>query len=245
MLAVLALAGCSTLEHQQMALEALREQVQKFSAELDRVDESLTALGGQVQDFEQAVDARLDGFDEALAKPVEFPTPVCEFPERLLPDTSSQACEPAVERVIENGTDKLLVGSVERIRITPPGIEIKARIDTGATSSSLNATNLVFFERDGEDWVRFDLVAGEESYSLAREVRRFVRVYQQSDASGERRPVVRLRVELGNIRGHFEFNLSDRRHLEHPIILGRNLLVDLAVVDVSEEYLNPVVTGDG
>ena len=236
--------GCSTLEDQQLAFEALREDVQRVSSELGDVEESLSGVVRQVQRFEQAVDARFAGLDEELAKPIEFPTPVCEFPETPLEETTSQDCEVQVEQVVENGTDKLLVGSVERIRITPPGIEIRARIDTGASSSSLSATDLVYFERDGEDWVRFTLIAAEqETYVLEREVRRFVRVYQQSVREGDRRPVVLLRVELGNIRGNFDFNLSDRRHLKHPIILGRNLLMDLVVVDVSGEYLNPLSDG--
>lgn len=243
-LAVLALSGCSTLEHQQQAFEALREEVQGFSLELIQVEESLTTLNAQVRDFEQAVDARFALLDKELARPIEIPAAVCEFPEIALADTTSQVCEAPAPPIPEVGTDKLLVGSVERIRITPPGIEVRARIDTGANSSSLSATDLVYFERDGDDWVRFNLIISEqESYPVEREVRRFVRVFQQSDAQGARRPVVRLRVELGNIRGLYEFNLSDRRHLEHPIILGRNLLVDLVVVDVSEEYLNPLTEG--
>lgn len=244
MLAALALAGCSTLEHQQRTLDALRQDVRQLSTELIRVEKSVSALNEQVRGFEQVVDARFERIGEELSKPVEFPTPVCEFPQVAVAATSSEACEATVERVIENGTDKLVVGSVERIRITPPGIEVDARIDTGADSSSISATDLEYFERDGEDWVRFKLtVSEEEIYVLEREVLRFVRVYQQSDIEGGRRPVVRLRVEIGSIRDRFEFNLSDRRHLKHPIILGRNLLMDLVVVDVSEKKLNSLADG--
>ncbi len=246
MLAALALAGCSTLEHHQLTLDALREEVRQLSTELGQVEESVRTLNGQVSGFEHLVDARFERLDEELAKPIQVPAPVCEFPELTVANTSSEACETTVERVVENGTEKLLVGSIERIRITPPGIAIDARIDTGADSSSLSATDLEYFERDGEDWVRFKLMVSEEkSYILEREVRRFVKVYQQSDSEGGRRPVVRLRVELGDIRDRFEFNLSDRRHLKHPAILGRNLLMDLVVVDVSEENINPLADGDG
>ena len=122
---------------------------------------------------------------------------------------------------------------------------VAARIDTGADSNSLSATNLVFLERDGDDWVRFDLQARDGTHTLEREVRRYVRVFQQSDTAGARRPVVLLRVQLGDILGNFEFSLSDRTHLKHAVILGRSLLMDLILVDVSQQFLQPLPDGEG
>ncbi|MFW5936983.1 MAG: RimK/LysX family protein, partial [Desulfosalsimonas sp.] len=55
------------------------------------------------------------------------------------------------------GTDKLLVGRIEKVRLTPPGRTFHARIDTGATTSSLDARDIETFERDGDDWVRFKI----------------------------------------------------------------------------------------
>ena len=198
-----------------------------------------------MQQFEQAVSGRLDSIDEQLAKPISLPAPLCEMPELPPAAPRTEACEAPVEAVAEGGTDKMVVGSLEAIRITPPGIVIAARIDTGADSNSLSATNLVFLERDGDDWVRFDFHDGDETYRLERRVRRYVRVFQQSDAAGARRPVVLLRVQLGDILGNFVFNLSDRTHLKHAVILGRSLLMDLVMVDVSQEFLQPLPDAEG
>ena len=244
-LAAFASAGCATLERQELALEALRGEMRGLAVELGDVEHSVQDVSGGMQGFEEAVNTRLDSIDEQLAKPIALPTPVCRMPDPPVAELRTEACEAPVEVVAEGGTDKIIVGSVEEIRITPPGISVIARIDTGADSNSLSATNLMFLERDGDDWVRFDLQARDGTHTLEREVRRYVRVFQQSDASGARRAVVLLRVQLGDILGNFEFSLSDRTHLKHAVILGRSLLLDLILVDVSQQFLQPLPDGEG
>ena len=78
---------------------------------------------------------------------------------------------------------------------------------------------------------------------VEKAVKKFVRVYQQADKKGSRRAVVEMRITLGNIRDTFEFTLADRSHLEHNLILGRNFLKDIAVVDVSQQYVQPGDSG--
>ena len=244
-LAATALAGCATLENRQRTLQDLRADLRELTADLGEVDGSLKGVSSRLQRLERSLDTRLDGIGEQLARPIEVPPPVCKFPQVQTQETASAACEAPEEALTATGIEKMVVGSLERIRITPPGITISARIDTGADSNSMSATNMVFLERDGEDWVRFNLEAAGETYTLERRVSRFVRVFQQSDPVGARRPVVQLRVQLGEILGNFEFNLSDRTHLNHAVILGRSLLMDLIVVDVAQEFVQPLPEGEG
>jgi len=51
--------------------------------------------------------------------------------------------------------------------------------------------------------------------------------------------VVELRLYLGNVKDTFEFTLADRSHLEQGMILGRNFLTDIALVDVSRKFVQP------
>ncbi|NLC22568.1 MAG: ATP-dependent zinc protease, partial [Halomonadaceae bacterium] len=51
--------------------------------------------------------------------------------------------------------------------------------------------------------------------------------------------VVSLLMTLGPIRGAVEFTLNDRSHLNYPVLLGRRFLMDIALIDVAENYLHP------
>ncbi len=46
-------------------------------------------------------------------------------------------------------------GWVEKSTLVPWGVELKTKLDSGALTSSLHATDVESFEKDGDDWVRF------------------------------------------------------------------------------------------
>ena len=144
------------------------------------------------------------------------------------------------------GTDKLLVGRIEKVRLTPPGRTFHARIDTGATTSSLDARDIETFERDGEDWVRFKIKdpESEDLYEVEKPIIRRVRIIQASSDEADRRPVIELQLEIGTIKLIEEFNLEDRAHLNYELLIGRNVLRDLMVVDVSQKFVNDLPEKD-
>ena len=244
-LPVLVMAGCTALERQQTTLEALRGELRDLAGDMDAVGQSTRDLAARLLAMEEAIDARLDGIDVQLAKPVSLPVPVCTMPEAPTADAESEPCEAPVEVIPDGSAAKMTVGAVETIRITPPGILIAARVDTGADSNSVTATDIVYFERDGDDWVRFDIEVDSAIHTIERRVLRRVRVVQQSDVTGTRRPVVVLRVQMGELLGSFEFNLSDRTHLRHAVILGREFLMDTMLVDVSRQFVLPLPEPEG
>ncbi len=131
-------------------------------------------------------------------------------------------------------------GWVEFVQLHIDGepLELKAKLDTGARSSSLDATAIEPFERDGERWVRFEvkLPGMEKTTRLERPVVRYVRI-KRHRGPYDRRPVIRLPLCLGDEWRTVEVNLTDRGRFIYPLLLGRKALARLAVVDPSRTYL--------
>ncbi|TVP51287.1 MAG: ATP-dependent zinc protease [Halomonas sp.] len=149
--------------------------------------------------------------------------------------------ECAVDDVL---TTKTLVGRSEWVGLSSIGTYLKARVDSGANTSSLSASDITRFERDGEDWVRFKLALTDDDVVvesvrgewIEAPIERRVRIVQ---ASGEAsRPVISLLMTLGPISENVEFTLNDRSHLDYPVLLGRRFLLDIALIDVAETYLH-------
>lgn len=136
---------------------------------------------------------------------------------------------------------KLVVGEVEKVYLEDPGFIYDARIDSGANTSSMDARNIQRFERDGNNWVRFDIPAPGEpnaTRTIEREIVRNVRIIQAAteDGDGDRRPVVELQFRIGSHKQKAEFTLNNRSHLSHPMLIGRNILRDIMLIDVGKEY---------
>jgi hypothetical protein len=235
----LALSGCVSEAAHQDSISALGAEVERLEARLSATQASLQALTAQENTSTQETTGALSQLSSQLQAQMQaLPEEIAELcggaPEPI--DTSE--CDTSAQTVVM-AADKMLVGELESVWIEPPGITLTARIDTGASSSSLHADELISFERDGDDWVRFNILVNDEAIPVEAAVSRYVRVIQQADAEGSRRPVVNLRIRLGNIQDTFEFTLADRSHLDYQVILGRNFLTDMAVVDVAQQFIQP------
>lgn len=132
---------------------------------------------------------------------------------------------------------KTVLGAIEKVHLDPPGLEFSARIDTGAQTSSLNALDIIEFERDGKPFVKFNLIHPHsgEKIELTRRLRGHVRVKELGGREALRRPVVRMRIQLADIDEQINFTLENRSRFKYQVLIGRNLLQDLAVVDVSKK----------
>lgn len=133
---------------------------------------------------------------------------------------------------------KIIVGQVEKIYLAEPEQVYSARIDSGAETSSIDARNITRFERDGSNWVRFDVPVpnSEQRVTLEKEIVRRVRVTQAAADDPERRVVVELQFAIGDLEQVAEFTLTDRNDLEHQVLIGRNVLRDVMLIDVGTEF---------
>lgn len=157
---------------------------------------------------------------------------------------SSTTEEKKQQAIIQD--EKVVLGRNEWVWIDELGQSLKARIDTGATTSSLSAADVQPFERDGDKWVRFSLARDglESPRVFETPLLRFVKIRQASLDGLERRAVVRLKVRIGDIVEVSEFTLADRNNMNYPILLGRSFLRDIAVVDVARKFTQPKLERD-
>lgn len=156
------------------------------------------------------------------------------------PGFTNANCETTVSTTELDG--KTIMGANEWIYLSPPGHHYQARIDSGAATSSLSATDIEYFERNGKRWVRFLLQHDDEADAIPIEarVRRHVLIRQASNPEPERRPVITLTVNMGqDLRYDTEFTLTDRSQMTYPILMGREFLRDISLVDVSRQFIHP------
>jgi outer membrane murein-binding lipoprotein Lpp len=229
-------SGCVSPEQHQATADLLSHQVQTLETQLQTAQASLQQLSQTQASSSDETSQQLTLLREEVAALPQELSDLCPAPVHTVTNVCNE--KPAIQKVVMQD-DKMLLGELERVWVDPPGTNLVARMDTGAASSSLHAEDLVKFERDGDDWVRFNVITDDGVTTLERKVEKYVRVYQQADAEGTRRPVINLRIRLGDIQDTFEFTLADRGHLEHQFLLGRNFLTDIALVDVSKQFVQP------
>jgi len=152
--------------------------------------------------------------------------PIWEAEPALLPETSPSA-------LVNRGPKKQVYGWIEDVLIDPEhALKLPAKLDTGADTTSLDARNIRRSRRDGEDYVRFVITEPTTGQSVELE-KPFVRAVRIKGHGNEpaRRVVVRMRICIGDRSRSIEVNLVDRAHFEYPLLLGRNALRDVAVID--------------
>ena len=132
-------------------------------------------------------------------------------------------------------TNKLIVGSEEWCSLPGLGLPaIKARVDSGAATSSLHAFNILPFQRDGELWISFEVHPLQNDRSVV--VRHEAPVLEQRsvrNTSGisENRYVIREELVLGEQRWPIELTLTNRDAMGYRMLLGREAMVGRVLVD--------------
>lgn len=189
--------------------------------------ESLERTQPMIENLDNSLDGHIERIEAALAR-IEEPEPPVRAVSCPEPDGSPL-------------DDKEVIGAIEWVFMSPPGRHYRARVDSGAETSSLSAKDVVEFERDGEDWVRFifEHDNSEEAVELELPVTRVVLIRQAAVEELDRRVVVELDIRLGDRLQRTEFTLTDRSQMTYPVLLGRAFLMDLYIIDVARSYEHP------
>ena len=147
-------------------------------------------------------------------------------------------CKKCSPKVIYKSYKKPLIGEIENIYLPELKLILKARIDTGATSTSIDARNIVAFERDGAKWVRFEIIgADEKPITVKKPIQKIISI-KQHKGKAEKRFVIKMRLNITNLSIYGDVSLTDRSKYNFPVLIGRNFLQGNAIVDVSSKYTN-------
>lgn len=126
---------------------------------------------------------------------------------------------------------KPVIGAVEQVRIIPGNIIFDARIDTGATTSSLGVDEIEICTEDGKEWAEITLNGIKSKHKVVRYTK-----IKQHGKKPLKRPVIRLRLILGDVSESVEVTLSDRSNFKYKLLIGRNFLHERFIVDVSLKH---------
>jgi hypothetical protein len=194
---------------------------------------------GAVAEPEKASQQTEKPSGDAVKKSIEVKTEASKEPSKQSETKKKPAAEPETVALVKKPKPhriqkplpvvpevrliggKRVIGGVEAVRIIPGDFVLPARIDTGAKTSSLHAEELELFERDGKRWVE-------------KKVVRMVRIKQQNVPS-ERRPVIKMRFIIGGVSQSIQVTLTDRSNFKYKVLVGRNFLHDVFIVDVGQK----------
>lgn len=135
-------------------------------------------------------------------------------------------------------TEKDIFGWTEHVLVGRSQLAMEAKLDTGADTSSIDASNIRRYRNENKKlWVEFRLT-DDDSGRTIRYKKRLVRYayIKKHNGPSQKRPVVRMAVCLGDHAMDIEVSLVDRSGFAFPVLLGRNALEGLALVDSELEF---------
>ncbi len=134
-----------------------------------------------------------------------------------------------------------VVGSEEWCVFDDLGIPaIKARVDSGAKTSSIQAANTKVFVKGAQEWVKFEVnpIQDNRSITIKTEAKLIDRrTVKSSSGIAEERYVVTTPITLGDKTFDIELTLANRDTMEFRMLLGREALNNRYVVNSAENFL--------
>jgi hypothetical protein len=138
---------------------------------------------------------------------------------------------------------KYVVGAVETVTVVAAGLDIRARVDTGATTCSIHAEDVELLpwppEGRGEGSTMLSFrVRNERGESRLLRTRLVSTVVVKTAEARELRHMVRLRLRWRAVEKDVLVTLNDRSRMSYNLLLGRNWLRGSFVVDVDRDEQN-------
>ncbi len=135
---------------------------------------------------------------------------------------------------------KMVIGKEEWCALPELGLTaIKARIDSGAKTSSLHAFNIHTFESAGKKHVHFDIHPVQDNRKIIQSCRALVvdqRAVKSSSGDKEQRLVIRTPLSLGGEVWDIEVTLTNRDAMGYRMLIGREAMTGRTLIDPDASF---------
>jgi hypothetical protein len=135
------------------------------------------------------------------------------------------------------------IGWREWVALPELGVDaIQAKVDTGADSSSLHAFNQERFERDGVEFIRFEIHPRKRSGKGTVQCEAPIvteRKVRNPGGRSELRPVISTAVVVNRVPIRALINLTERDEMSFRMLIGRRTMRGRFLVNPGRSYLGP------
>jgi len=135
----------------------------------------------------------------------------------------------------------IIIGGAEWCAL--PGLNIpaiKARVDSGAKTSALHASNIQKINRRGEKWVSFEVHPIQETRRITIRCEAKVidqRIVKSSSGISEKRFVIQSSMKIGSYEWNIELTLANRDSMGFRMLLGREAMENRVLVDPANSFM--------
>lgn len=124
------------------------------------------------------------------------------------------------------GSVKPVFGRVEKVTLVEHGVVLKAKLDTGANTASLNAKHIRSYEKNGKTYLQFQIPNVSKTLWFHGEYVGEIRIKKRVDEKHAikkaykglplARPVIFMQIKLGGQTKNIRVNLTNRHHFTYP-----------------------------
>ncbi len=137
-------------------------------------------------------------------------------------------------------SEKIIIGKEEWCGLSELGLPaVKARIDSGAKTSSLHAFNITPFIEDGLKYVHFDIHPLQDNRKVIQSCRGLVvgrRDVKSSSGEKERRHVIKTPITMGGETWEIEVTLTNRDSMGYRMLFGREAMKERVLIDPDASF---------
>ncbi len=130
--------------------------------------------------------------------------------------------------------ERLIIGRLDIVELPELGIhKIRAKIDTGAYRSSLHCKNV--HVQEGVLYFTLNLEGMSQEYATKDWAQKTVK---SSNGKSQERYVIKTHIRMFNKNFLASISLTDRSKMKNPLLIGRKILTNKFIVDVSKKNLS-------